>query len=61
MAHKIIDGWTVEVRHADTRKIEYIGHFRCSADAEAEAQYWVDCQWAVRLYCNGCFQGTEEI
>ena len=61
MAHQIIDGWTVEVRDAETKRIEFIGHFRNRDYAQQEAIYWVDCQWSVRIYCNGCFQGTEEV
>lgn len=60
MAHRIVDGWTVEVRDAETKRIEFIGHFRNSTHAEQEANYWADCEWSVRIYCNGCFQGTKE-
>lgn len=61
MAHEIVDGWTVEVRDSDTLKLEFIGHFRNSDLAQQEANYWVDCRYKVKLYCNGCFQGTREV
>ena len=63
MAHRIVEGWTVEVRDADTKRIEFVRHFRTNDQAQEEAHYWEGqrCEWSVSIYCNGCFQGTEEV
>ena len=60
MAYEIIEGWTVEVRDADTLRIEFVKHCRSCEEANEELQWWCD-GYTARVYCNHAFIGTREL
>ena len=46
------EGWTLEVRCADTLRIEFVKHCTSHAEAEDELQWWTD-GYVTRIYANG--------
>jgi|DEB0MinimDraft_6_1074348.scaffolds.fasta_scaffold196981_2 hypothetical protein len=60
MTHEIVEGWTLEVRDADTLRLEFVKHCQSHAEAQDESQWWCD-GYTTRIYCNRAFIGTREV